>query len=626
MAHTLLTDETKEIEFEVGISKLEALIRFQKGVANEGINNIESYCEILKTRDFAERVAQREGLDLSSAEDISERINYNISYRNSTLKVAYTDKDPEITARRLQIVVEELQSTINEVRHRKDKAEEAYYIHSRDSLKILFDKATEEYARFADTHEKTNDQAAQQVRENLASQLNLFKKLYYQADAKCTRFKMLTERPYSSFAVIKSISVPTEDTSHPIAMILCFNFIALLLVKAYTLYKKNRSTILQDFDWGDIFSPWNITLSVWAVIMVLLAFDTYLDPLSSQFYISLAIWLCVFVPTALLSANLIRPSQPKNSSQIIEINSGWFDFFFAIAVIITPMYAYEVYKIISMFVLDDVMKGIRQLAMFGDGYGFLNYAYVFDLALLIVALWRYPRIPFWQLLSIIVIWIIYAICLMAKGQFLILFVSLIYVLFARKVIKIRTIVIGAFILVVLFYFFNLAREGGDYEEKESFLDFIGMYVLSSSVAYGKVMPTISDYYGSDVFWMFYYYGNKMFGTPEVAHQINQEFINVPVLTNVYTIFRPYFADFGQIGVAIAALVYGVFTGVTYRYARYGYAFAICLYTYFIYALSMQFFDAVLDISGVLLQFLFLMYILVQKRFVFTNFYLPWEKK
>lgn len=621
----MLTDETKEVEFEVGISKLEALIRYQKGVANEGINDIDRYCQILKSRDFAKRVKDKAGID-NSVEDISDRINYNISYRSETLKVQYTDKDPEQTANVLKTIISELQESINEKRHDKDLAELDYYTFHRDSLKVLFDKAAKEYSDYADSNSSTFDQSAQTIKESLASQLNKYKKLYHEADAKCARHKMLTERPYSSFAVIRSITVPTSDNSHPVAMILCFNLVFLILLKGYFLIKKNRSAILQNFDWGDVFAPWNITLCVWALILVLLAFDKYLDPLSSQFYISLSVWLSIFVPVAVISANIIQPSRPRKTDNIIEINKSWFDFFFVIAVIITPLYAYEVYKIISMFVLEDVMKGIRQLAMFGDGYGFLNYAYVFDLALLIVGLWRYPKIPFWQLLSIIVIWIIYAICLMAKGQFLILFVSLIYVLFARKVIRIRTIVVGASILLVLFYFFNLAREGGDYEDQESFLDFIGMYVLSSSVAYGKVMPTISEYFGSDVFWMFYYYGNKLFGTPEVSHQINQEFINVPVLTNVYTIFRPYFADFGQIGVAIAALIYGVVSGVTYRYARYGYAFAICAYTYLIYALSMQFFDAVLDISGVLLQFLLLMYILVQDRFVLTNFTLPWSKK
>ncbi|MCF0179175.1 MAG: oligosaccharide repeat unit polymerase [Bacteroidales bacterium] len=625
-ADTMISDETKEVEFEVGISKLEALIRYQKGIANEGINNIETYCEILKSKDFAQKIAEREKLLNADIEDIQERINYNISYRNATLKIAYTDRNPENAARILQTIIETLQNEINEKRHQKDLTQQDYYNHHRDSLKSLYENAVQEYSMYSDSNSKTYNQAAQTVKEELANKLNLYKKLYHEADAKSIRFKMLAERPYSSFATIKSITVPTQDNSHPLAMILCFNLIFLLITKAILLFNKNQSHIIENFDFGDIFAPWNITFCVWAIILVLLALDTYLNPLSKQFYISLALWLGIFLPVSIISSNLVQPSKPKRLVNYIDINQGWFDFFFAIAIIITPLYAYEVYKIISMFVLEDVMKGIRQLAMFGDGYGFLNYAYVIDLALLIVGLWRYPKIPLWQLLTIIVIWLIYAICLMAKGQFMILFVSLIYVLFMRKVIRLRTILIVLSVILILFYFFNLAREGGDYEDNESFVDFIGMYVLSASVAYGKVMPSISEYFGSDVFWTIYYYGNKLFGTPEVSHQINQDFVNVPILTNVYTIFRPYFADFGQIGVAIAALVYGVISGVTYRYARYGYAFSICLYTYLIYALSMQFFDAVLDISGVLLQFLILMYLFVQKDVIITKFNSSWKKK
>ena len=259
------------------------------------------------------------------------------------------------------------------------------------------------------------------------------------------------------------------------------------------------------------------------------------------------------------------------------------------------------------------MKAIRQLATFGEGYGLLNMVLVLDMALMIVAVWRYPKIPLWQLIVLIILWILLCICNMAKVLFFIMFITVIYALYERKKISLRSIIISSGTLFLLFYLFTLSREGGDFETEETLLDFLGTYVLSGSVAYGHVNPNISEFFGQNVFWVLSYYGTKFFGLQEVPMIQFQDFINVPVETNVYTLFRPYFADFGQIGVAMAAFIYGMVSGVIYRFARFGNAFAKCFYTYIIYILVMQFFDDVVVSSLLLItQLAFLLYILVQK--------------
>lgn len=68
-----------------------------------------------------------------------------------------------------------------------------------------------------------------------------------------------------------------------------------------------------------------------------------------------------------------------------------------------------------------------------------------------------------------------------------MFLSTIFVLFEKKVIKPRTIAIAGAVLIVLFYLMNAAREVQSDKNAESmtFVDFFAIYILSPAVAYEK---------------------------------------------------------------------------------------------------------------------------------------------
>lgn len=68
------------------------------------------------------------------------------------------------------------------------------------------------------------------------------------------------------------------------------------------------------------------------------------------------------------------------------------------------------------------------------------------------------------------------------------------------------------------------------------------------------------------------------------------YIPVPMLTNVYTAFSPYHADFGPAGVGIAFALFGAASSAAQIRSRGGRPATIMLHVILLYALAMQFFQ------------------------------------
>ena len=95
----------------------------------------------------------------------------------------------------------------------------------------------------------------------------------------------------------------------------------------------------------------------------------------------------------------------------------------------------------------------------------------------------------------------------------------------------------------------------------------------------------------------------------------QEFVFVPVSTNVYTILQPFYMDFGQFGVAVFAVIYGILTGWAYRMMRNGSAFGKCFYMYLAYALALQFFQEYIFTGNLhIIQLIVFLFLCTQDRF------------
>ncbi len=374
------------------------------------------------------------------------------------------------------------------------------------------------------------------------------------------------------------------------------------------------------FKIGDTFSPWTITTAVWLAIVVMFQFQgDLLYPLGDQFYTCLALWVPLFCASALITYHVLPKSNADAGTiaQSPPISSVVFNTLYVISMVITPLYLYKIIQVVTMFDTADMLSNIRLLAVYGDeSYGFLNYSYVMNQVLIVVGLWRYPKIPLWQLLTIIMAGLMSAFAIMEKGMLFFLFLSVLFVLYEKGVIKVRSIILSLATIVLLFFIINSARsftEDADPNDAIPFLDFFAIYVLSPSVAFEQVTEDLTPQFGSHTFATIYLFLNRFGGDYELNSKL-QEFVWVPLPTNVFTVFQPFFEDFKYRGVAFFAVFYGFFSGWCYRLMRNGSGVGKCLYVYVVYVLVLQFFQENVMMSLVpVMQFIFFVVLIMQQK-------------
>ncbi len=629
-AVTKLSDEYKETELAIGFNNAKAYLKNAMGGANSGMNDMEIYCKVLKTEDFAHDISQKQvpgkhmtyGQYLDKEDTIKavlDRINYNYSTIETSLSISFTDKDPVVASQMLDSITVHLQDIITQHRHTVVDSALHNAIRVMTATQARYQQAMANYGRFIDSHTDISTNILKQQEKALENESKDAYALHEKAVEEYARQKALKERAYLSFAVIQDNTVPQHANKSLIGYLLCFIMLALLLTRAIIRYKDKGIKDIKLNLSGGYFSPWFLTIAIWALILGLYyLLDTDLYPITKQFYICFLLWLPIFCLCAFGTYMLSSDASNNITTGGIDFNKSLFLFFFGISLIITPLYVYRVIQIVTMFGTEDLMTNVRTLALFGEGQGILNYSAVINQALFVVALWAHPKVPMWQIVVLGIACLMNALAIMEKGTMFFVFVSTMFVLFEKKVIRIRTILSFSILIIILFYIFNLGRAGedSDYQKEETLFDFFTMYALSPPVAFCQLSPEVIPQFGTNTFETVYLF-LKRFGADVVVKDKLQEFVFVPVSTNVYTIFQPFYIDFGYRGVAFFAAVYGCVCGFLYRLFRNGNGVGTCLYTYAVDVLLLQFYQENVFLSMVfVVQFTLFIVLLTQQKFRF----------
>ena len=317
----------------------------------------------------------------------------------------------------------------------------------------------------------------------------------------------------------------------------------------------------------------------------------------------------------------------NNSQKAIQeefnYSQFFFLFFYILSMVCTPLYLYKIYKVVVMFGTEDLLFNLRILANAGeeDSLGkLLKYINAVNQALFIICLWKRPNISRFKFLTIILANLMCAFAIMEKGALFFLLFTTLFVLYEKKKIKIRSILLWGGAVVFLFYGINIARDSQENSANNdaTFLDFFAMYILSPPVAFEQVQEKLTPQFGSRTFAFFYAFASKMGWGAYVIEPKLQEFVQVPIFTNVYTVFQPFFEDFGYKGVAFFSTVYGIFTGWLYRQFRNGGVISRCLYAYVVEILILQFFQENLILSlSLLFQYVIVFTLILQQRISWT---------
>ena len=370
---------------------------------------------------------------------------------------------------------------------------------------------------------------------------------------------------------------------------------------------------------GDIFSPWTITIGVWLILFILfLVNGDILYPLGEKFYGAIALWIPIFCVSSVLTYLSFPPSKGRlsHTTEDVTFNRIIFKVLFWISMVITPIYVYRLMQIVSQFDAENVLFNIRMLHVFGEhNLGFLQYSYIINQALFVVAICQYRHVRWWQMVLIIIANLLGQFAIMEKSGIFFLLIATLFVLYEKRVVKIRTIGYSLLLVVGVFYGINKSMELSSNGDGMPFLEFFGIYVMSAPVAFEYIQPDLSHHFGSNTFSYFYLFLNRFGITNVDVVERLQEFVFVPLPTNTFTILEPFYKDWQNTGVAYFAFIYGVLSGFAYRQFRNGSLTALCIYAYFVRFLILQFYheDFMHNIVH-FIQFCFFVFIMTQHKF------------
>ena len=652
-AQAKIADEYKTTDLLIGLNSMNVMMRdLNSNSGNEGTDNIDIYSKILQSRDFIEGIGQMtvhkykqsyfdyltthhrrpfwEHLFVRPSNEqeqkdviydiIRDHLKYYLSSKSQTLEIQITDQDAEVAADVLDQTLAFLKAEIERLRSHRAGINKENAAEKRREASMAYQQAKRDYERFADSHEKAKSDYTTSRLAHLEKDYQLKYDIYRKASEEYARADYLTKKENTSFVVVKRYNISQQKVSpYRWAYAAVAFLIALFVCLCHAIYtRKGTDNAFRHIDFGGWFSPWAITITIWTAILgFYYLLNTKLYPITSQFYYSFTIWVPIFCVCALITYNAFR-HQDKDDlwSESLDFNKTVFNAFFVLSLIITPLYVYRVLQIVMMFSTEDLMNNVRTLALYGEGQGLLSYSIVINQSLFVVALWAHPKVPTWQVVTLALACLMNSLAIMEKESMFFVFTSVIFVLFEKKVIKLRSILIYAGILVVVFYLFNLGRaeEGSKYQEEETLLDFIAMYVLSPPVAFCQLGQELTPQFGTNTFEKIYVFLERFGFSDIVVKEKLQEFVWVPIPTNVYTVFQPFFIDFGYKGVAFFSGVYGCLCGWLYRLYKNKNGIGCALYTYAVFALMLQFYQENFFHSLVfLLQFTFFVTLFTQKK-------------
>lgn len=627
-AITKLGDETKETDLVIGLDEKRAGALRNLGEKDGSMDDMATYCKVLKTEDFVRSIANKNlpqkgmtyGQYLGEKDTIStvtDCIIYNYSSKYETLTIGFTDQDPTIASQMLDSVTAELQRVVTTHRHKKAEAALRNAVNQRIRAYREYQQTQAEYALFEDTHGSPHTQEEQQQEIMLQKRIRQQTSRYNKAIEACVRQQTLMRRAYLSFAVIQNNTVPKSPDGSVWTYILSFIFISQVLTFWWRKYLRNKDKLRQMTDMGNLFSPWMITLLVWGVVITgvrLLGDKIY--PLQRQFYVCIVIWVSIFCASSLITYVLCREKQCNTdcTKKPLHFNKWLFYAVMCVSLIVTALYAKNVFSIVGSFNPVNFMQAVRMLAVYGDGLGVADISFCANKALLFVALWAYPRMSMKVVALLVVMLIINSVSIMDKTTLFFVVFAITFVLYERGRMRLWQLSMGVLLTGGLFFVLSALRDRGDVAALDP-LYFISSYIYANPVAFGYLPQSVGQQTGANTFFLLYYYLSRLgIGNFEVVN-ICQEMVYVPVQTNLYTIMQPFYVDFGVLGVAFFALVYGVGMGWCYSAYRDGNSTGKAMYTYMFIVLVLQFGQEQIFLGPVgFLRIWLLVYILTQSKF------------
>lgn len=354
---------------------------------------------------------------------------------------------------------------------------------------------------------------------------------------------------------------------------------------SFVMYKINKRII----------NPLFIVPFLWANILLfynLLPHPLY--PLQNQFLTAIFLWVVCFVFGGLLiNYSLERLTVFQNK----YFNFKVFNLYYWIIIVFAPLC---VYLLVVEALRADIQYLFVMLRSFNTGFektetsfAVLGYIFNFTFAGLLLKIQNYDsnrKGDRLKLNMLILMNVLLSIVTVARTSFLFLAISSFVLLYFKGRLTKKHYIISISSLVLLMTVLTVIRTMFSWQESEdtSFVTTLSIYFFGGLPAFDTVFVDWNGQFGSHVFRFFYAVLNAMGGNFVVQETI-YEYVNVPIVTNVYTVMYPFYKDFGFYGIVIFGFIYGFIFQLLFKLALKNYKIVQLVFAYVFPMLLMQFF-------------------------------------
>jgi rhamnosyltransferase len=342
-------------------------------------------------------------------------------------------------------------------------------------------------------------------------------------------------------------------------------------------------------------APAVLMSGLWFVCtLIYMLYEGIHPAIGTKFLLNMGLWVGCFC----LSALTMQSLRVRASFKDILPSATARNIYFYISLATLPLLGYDVYRILNAGLGSNPFHVLRIANIHGvEQLGIETTSVAFGVVWLvayILELLCYSKENRWRVFFLLAINLFYATVSMSKMVFLTIFLATVIILFYRKRIKMRTIVVGLAALFIGFMVLQTVRD--HHRDKVTTKDFIALYTISAIPAFERyVEPQSSKHWGENTFRLAYAVPYKLgFSAIEPVDPL-LGFVQVTIdrrvyRTNVYTTLFPFYKDFGTAGVVVAALFLGLLFGYLFKLVQQKDCFALTLYALLGIALVMQFME------------------------------------
>ena len=368
---------------------------------------------------------------------------------------------------------------------------------------------------------------------------------------------------------------------------------------------------------NNIFSPSVLTPAIWLVCLSLfLVLDHNLPALGFQFLFGISLWLVCFCFSSMLFQSVHFSVEKARPSNLVR------DVYFWISICTVPLFLMFIYRAIA-FGPTGNWSGDLRLAAIGQTAYFRTPYTPFYLTVwtgaYLIELFFFSKENRLRVLLLALLNLTFAVCTFSKYLILQFFIMSIIILFFKRKIKVKYIILVGGIVFCSFFILQAIRHSLDVSDVKS-SNFLVLYSIGHMATFETLEPCSSTHFGENVFRIFYAIAYAL-GSPIEPISPILPFVQKPLVSNTYTVLYPFFKDFGYWGIAIFALIQGAFFAWLFKKAQKGDTLSVILFSYFAFCVVMQFMSEVLftNIAGyVKLAIVVYLAFFASKRFYYQD--------